>query len=218
MKRKDSNPVRRLSAFLLIPALSVFLLAFTGRECLHVQNSAEGAKTTEEKKKNLYAFFRYDKKYVEKLFVVDGIKRDSMYIENLDLQEIESCSILLKSFAIDFYGEEGKNGAVLVTTKKEANKENKIEEGLTEDKIERRMISEFHKRPGEEYRLGPGSRRDVPKLIVVDGVIVDESALQSIDTSTIKTFSVLRDSSAIAAYGEKGKNGVILITIKETKE
>ena len=51
-------------------------------------------------------------------------------------------------------------------------------------------------------------------LLVVDGKIFN-GELEAIDQNTIKSVSILKDTSAIKLYGEKGKNGAILITIKK---
>ncbi|MGE5427275.1 MAG: TonB family protein [Methylococcaceae bacterium] len=52
-------------------------------------------------------------------------------------------------------------------------------------------------------------------LIVVDGVISENQNVNNIAPETIESISVLKDASATAAYGDKGKNGVILITKKK---
>jgi TonB family protein len=53
-----------------------------------------------------------------------------------------------------------------------------------------------------------------PPLVVLDGVITNAEA-NSIPSELISSINVLKDESAIAKYGEKGKNGVIEITTKE---
>ena len=58
---------------------------------------------------------------------------------------------------------------------------------------------------------------NVAPLVLIDGKEVDSAVLQALDPDKIKSVSVLKDKSAIAAYGEKGKNGVILVDLK-TKE
>jgi len=51
-------------------------------------------------------------------------------------------------------------------------------------------------------------------LVIVDGKEVDID-LEKVDPNTIETVSVLKDKSATAVYGEKGKDGVIVITTKK---
>lgn len=51
-------------------------------------------------------------------------------------------------------------------------------------------------------------------LIVIDGLPV-EGGLSSINPNDIESFSILKDASSTAIYGNRGSNGVILITTKK---
>lgn len=51
-------------------------------------------------------------------------------------------------------------------------------------------------------------------LIIVDGVKVDLSRLKILDVKSFKSMDVLKGETAIAQYGQEGKNGVFLITTK----
>lgn len=50
-------------------------------------------------------------------------------------------------------------------------------------------------------------------LVIVDGVTRDN--INAIDPNTIVTVTVLKDGSSTSLYGERGKNGVIVITTKK---
>lgn len=52
-------------------------------------------------------------------------------------------------------------------------------------------------------------------LIVIDGVTKNNQALKSLDPKDIESISVLKNSSATEIYGEKGKDGAIIITTKD---
>jgi len=54
-------------------------------------------------------------------------------------------------------------------------------------------------------------------LIVIDGVIINNSSLNSLSTSDIKNINIIKDSGA-AIYGSRGANGVVLIETKTGKE
>lgn len=56
----------------------------------------------------------------------------------------------------------------------------------------------------------------VKPLVLIDGKEVDAAILQALDPNKIKSVSVLKDKSATEVYGEKGKNGVILVDLKDT--
>jgi protein TonB len=51
--------------------------------------------------------------------------------------------------------------------------------------------------------------------VLVDGVAVDEETFKALDPNKIESVNVLKEESATAAYGEKGKNGVILVVTKK---
>lgn len=51
-------------------------------------------------------------------------------------------------------------------------------------------------------------------LIIVDGVEVSASDLNSLDPEIIESFSILKDATATAMYGTRGANGVMIITTK----
>ncbi|GAK93853.1 TonB-dependent outer membrane receptor [Nonlabens ulvanivorans] len=54
-------------------------------------------------------------------------------------------------------------------------------------------------------------------LIVVDGVPVDEDAFRTFNPNDIETTTVLKDAAATAIYGNRGANGVIVITTRGGK-
>jgi len=73
--------------------------------------------------------------------------------------------------------------------------------------------------PGDESAKitirGASSWNNSDPLVLVDGI---EREMNSVDVSSVKSISVLKDASATAVYGVKGANGVILITTKRGQE
>jgi len=59
-----------------------------------------------------------------------------------------------------------------------------------------------------------GQAKPPKPLIIIDGV-ESELELADIDMHTIRTVTVLKDKSHTSIYGEKGKNGVVLVTLKK---
>ena len=55
-------------------------------------------------------------------------------------------------------------------------------------------------------------------LIVVDGLVVDNDFLGSLDMNDVESFEILKDAASSAIYGSRGGNGVILITTKDGKD
>ena len=55
-------------------------------------------------------------------------------------------------------------------------------------------------------------------LVVVDGQIVANDYLGSMDMNDIQSFEILKDAASASIYGARGGNGVIMITTKRGKE
>ncbi len=74
--------------------------------------------------------------------------------------------------------------------------------------------AEGYKITGKGYKLtGTNDPTDEP-LYVYAGLIISKAQMAQIDPNNIEPIDVLKGESAIAAYGDKGKNGVIKITPK----
>ncbi|MBO4373407.1 MAG: TonB family protein [Bacteroidales bacterium] len=56
---------------------------------------------------------------------------------------------------------------------------------------------------------------DKDPLVMVDG---QKSSMENVNTSSVKSITVLKNKPAIDAYGEQGSNGVIEITTKDADE
>ena len=52
-------------------------------------------------------------------------------------------------------------------------------------------------------------------LYIIDGKPVEVTVIKSLRASAIERVDVLKDASATSIYGEKGKNGVVIVTTKE---
>ena len=72
--------------------------------------------------------------------------------------------------------------------------------------------------PGNEavirIRGGSSLAASNDPLIVIDGLPI-EGGLSAVNPNDIETFSILKDASATAIYGNRGSNGVIIITTKK---
>ena len=52
-------------------------------------------------------------------------------------------------------------------------------------------------------------------LFILDGEVISESVMSVIDPSKIESINILKEASAVAIFGEKGKGGVVQITTKK---
>jgi len=55
-------------------------------------------------------------------------------------------------------------------------------------------------------------------LIIMDGVEISATDLNTIAPESIESFSILKDATATALYGAKGANGVMVVTTKSGKD
>ena len=62
---------------------------------------------------------------------------------------------------------------------------------------------------------GVGTLNNSDPLVIVDGT---PGSMDSVDPSEIQNISVLKDAASCAIYGNRGANGVILITTKREKK
>ena len=132
------------------------------------------------------------------LYVIDGVvyKDD---LNKISPESIESITVLKDGSAETLYGEKGKSGVIMITTKK--------------------------KTPGAGDKTSPSSSIDFKQkegdgkhpLIVVDGVIKDID-VNSIDPATVESVNVLGKYQATNKYGDKAKDGVVEITLKKPGE
>jgi len=66
------------------------------------------------------------------------------------------------------------------------------------------------------YKIGSLEiKGDLDPLIVLNGTISNKEQLKSITPEEVESTAILRDKSAIAIYGERAKDGVVLITTKK---
>lgn len=150
------------------------------------------------------------------LIVKDGIIADNQDINAIPLEAIESVSVLKDESATILYGDKGKNGVVLIVTKKD-----KAGTGNNSDEVQVIGYGKMQKDNSPEqsnsgFRIrSTGTGPDPKPLIVIDGVIAENQNVNDIPYETIESINVLKGESATSIYGEKGKNGVILITIKK---
>ncbi len=149
------------------------------------------------------------------LFIVDGMPVNS--IEQINPNDIESVSVLKNKSATELYGEKGKNGVVLITMKKPVNSNVSENQTVAKDtvKIRRKIITNSK---GEKQEVYIAKRNDFlqnPPLFLLDDKEITKEQMNNIATDDIQSITVLKDKSATELYGEKGKNGVVIIHLKE---
>lgn len=64
---------------------------------------------------------------------------------------------------------------------------------------------------------GVGTMNNNDPLIVIDGLVTDNSAFSKLNPQDIESVSVLKDAGTAAIYGSRAANGVLLVTTKKGK-
>jgi len=127
------------------------------------------------------------------LIIVNG-KESTNGMSSIAENDISSIQVLKDASATKLYGEKGKDGVILITNK---------EDLTTSKKSDEIKIVDY------------GGLKGVKPLILVDGKEAPDNYMQNVVPETIGNITVLKDASATAVYGVKGKNGVVLITTRQ---
>jgi BlaR1 peptidase M56 len=124
------------------------------------------------------------------LFVVDGVPEPAGWSkDSIFPADISSLEVIKGEEAFRLFGEKGINGVVAITTK-----------ALQRKIPEKTFIT---------------TESPVPHpLFVIDGKEVEKAMLDTLNPDRIRSINVLKDKTALAQYGEKGRNGVVLIQLK----
>jgi len=133
------------------------------------------------------------------VYYLDGKKVDNSVLNEMNPNAINNVTVLKGASAVTLYGEEGKNGVIEITTKKEYKPEGgKISaEGSTI-----RLIN------GEKVI---DTSQNIP-LYIIDGKILPQSSVNSISPSSIKSMNVVKGETAVKVYGKAAYDGIIEIT------
>ena len=136
------------------------------------------------------------------LIIIDGKESNKSEMKSINPDKIEKMIVWKDQEAINRYGEKGKNGVIELTLKSDSGTGNQKVKVQTDSPL--------------KFRNADGSA--TKPLIVKNGEISEDQNVDHIAPETIESINVLKEKSATDKYGEKGKNGVIEITMKPGKD
>jgi hypothetical protein len=123
------------------------------------------------------------------MVILDGkkmIDSESFFSKPFDMEKME---VLKGDKAVELYGDEGKNGVIILTSKKENQNSS---------------VDNFIKING----------KNITPLYVLNGKIISTESFGKINPENILSINVLKNEIALEKYGNKGKDGVIEINTK----
>ena len=171
----------------------------------------------------------------EPLYIIDGVVVSSEKVKKMDIQDVESMSVIQGDKAVGQYGQAAKYGVLIVLTKKAAGRRVNIGYGEADRRDVSYSVASVKPSETEVYtnmydylrgkvagvEIGPGNsiiirgvstlNGSTDPLIFLDGTEV--SSLDAVNPQDVYSVDILKDASA-AIYGVRGANGVILITTK----
>ena len=149
------------------------------------------------------------------LVIINGKESEREVVNALNPERIESVSVIGPEKAIKIYGEKAKDGVMdikLYSEKKFAPRKIEIE-GINKTRLD--ALNSGAKSWGATFRSADGGK----PLVIIDGKeATGDDPLANISPDRIRSISVLKDKTALAAYGDKGKDGVIEVNLLVKEE
>ena len=150
------------------------------------------------------------------LVIIDGKESSRTVVDALDPSSIESISILDGKETTDIYGDKAKNGAMVIQLHSTAEQilQNKYKiDAISKTRLD--ALNRGSKNWGVTFHSVSGKK----PLVYIDGKeAVGEEALSSVSPERIKSISVMKDKAAVEVYGERGKDGVVLVDLLTEEE
>ena len=158
------------------------------------------------------------------LILVDGkeVSKDTLYSimnDEANPNRIKTVSILRSDAALSIYGEKGKHGVYDIELLPNADNHFRITKTQAKFKTKTESFPKQNSVPGIGGLPIRGVYDGEEPLVVIDGKeVLGPNALSKVSPDRIKSFSVLKSEAALEAYGDKAKNGVIMVDLFTEEE
>ena len=149
------------------------------------------------------------------LFIYAGLEITEEQLDKIDPNLIGSVNVLKGENAVATYGEKGRNGVVVITTKAEA---------ISNISSNEKVVMGYKIDPNENanqpkavigYKISPDPNQ-APPIFLLNDYRLTEKDLESIIPDKIQGTEVIKGETAVKTFGEEGKNGVIKIIPKSS--
>jgi TonB family protein len=149
------------------------------------------------------------------LMIIDGkIAPSDFNFSTLNKDSIKSVDVIMpdKKEKLDEislkFGTKTSNGVIIIVTKQYARLKASGEVQLA---VENPKVIEDKEINFDNFKDG-----ETP-LFIIDGKVSTRKDISSLNKKEIQEITVLKDKASAAVYGDKGKNGVVIITLKKGK-
>ncbi|MEL4308239.1 M56 family metallopeptidase [Joostella sp. CR20] len=203
LQKQQSNSKSAWKYALILPLLAGFTFAFNVKTIAQTKQivieekspASEITSTAAHKTQSITS------DGTDPIYVLNGKIITREQLESVDPNTIESINVLKDENAIKKYGEKAKDGVVEINLKdKSDTSKNNVEE-----------VTKVG-----DYEISFSSNVITPtQLIILDGKEISFEEFNNIDPEKIDIVSVFKTDAAVEKYGEKGKNGVIVIQTKK---
>ncbi|MBI2282243.1 MAG: TonB-dependent receptor plug domain-containing protein [Bacteroidetes bacterium] len=179
-------------------------------DILDGKDAATTSRYGEEAKNGVVLITTQSTKMPQPLVILDGRKIDHDSIASINPAQIQSVNVLKNGSATALYGEDGRNGVILITSKTGLMLETPTASGLVANNLSQKINS---RKLGVTKVTVRAHTDSLPKdvLILVDGV---KGSLASVQPEDIAAVNVHKDSASISRYGDEARNGVVEIVTK----
>ena len=208
MLKEKSNPWARLKYLYVLPLATIAVTAFARPEISERVEEISAVKVND-----LAAIVEAK---------VEEITKDVSNItsgDSLKKLVVTGDSILKEKGTISIYGEKGKNG--VLATKLLPDEDNHFKITKTQAKIKPGMNTSVDKSKLMGTHIGGISTvdlRDKDVLVIIDGKESSRTVVDALDPSRIESISILDGKEATDIYGDKAKNGAMVIQLHSTAE
>lgn len=201
LKKNQTNRRRRL--LVTIPVLAALLLAFSVTTRASVESSAENGiqKDTimdigNKSPKRFLEFLEENDAFECKLIIIDGVASTEKQMKDLDINRIESITILKNEAAIKVFGIAAKDGVIVIELKKDEVTVKNDEVTIKSDK---------------KSKVSTVNLTYKKQLVIIDGFEQSYEAYSKLSVNQIKQLTVLDAETGEKIYGKMAANGVIII-------
>ena len=214
MKKNISNPIKKLSVLLLVPALAVFFWAFAEPEYKMVKLQPENA----DREQALMATEHLLPQVNDMKDEAPQLQKDSVLSEIVVTGYGKQRADDTKDKAPQLQKDTKVSEVVVVGYGKQRTDKQESGEELLEGKLSKITIRKREVNQNGDstntYKVNIGSTNPI---FVIDGVKSDRTEFSKMDAEDIASISLLKGRVA-KEYGEEGENDVMLIVTKKAQK